>query len=160
MKRKLGTLRRKTRRNRNKNKTRKSKRINMKGGVDYSKTILNLSKKGLTELPADLLKYTNLQILNCSNNKLEVLPELPASLEILYCFENKLEELPELPASLQELYCEKNQLTKLPELPASLQELECSNNPLKNVGFKITIKNREKYNQWLEDRQMENPVFK
>ena len=147
--------------------------------TDYTITRLDLSNKRLTKLPADLLQYTNLQMLYCNNNQLTELHELPASLEILKCDNNQLTELPELPASLQTLSCSNNQLTTIPELPASLQILWCSSNKLTELpllpasleilycydnltdfDFPITIKNRTRYNQWLEERAMQNPVFK
>ena len=62
--------------------------------TDYTIIQLNLSKQNLTELPADLLKYTNLKQLDCSYNNLTVLPELPASLTKLCCSYNKLTVLP------------------------------------------------------------------
>jgi Leucine-rich repeat (LRR) protein len=66
--------------------------------------------------------------LNCSNNQLTALPELPASLTVLYCYYNQLAVLPELPDNLTKLFCGNNQLTALPELPASLIELRCIGN--------------------------------
>ena len=38
--------------------------------TDYSITLLDLSGQGLTELPTDLLLYTNLEFLDCSKNQL------------------------------------------------------------------------------------------
>ena len=74
---------------------------------------INLSNKYLTELP-DLSRFTQLQKLDCSWNKLTCLP-------------------PNLPNSLQELNCKHNQLTYLPEtekLPNSLKKIDCSYNKL------------------------------
>ena len=47
-------------------------------------TELDLSNKGLVELP-DLSKYTNLKNLNCSNNKITTLDNLPPGLKELDC---------------------------------------------------------------------------
>ena len=47
-------------------------------------------------------------MLECSNNNLTELPELPNSLSYLSCFTNNLTELPDLPNSLNELYCSCN----------------------------------------------------
>ena len=48
--------------------------------------------------------------LNCWNNQLTSLPELPKSLEYLYCDHNQLTSLPVLPKSLKRLYCRDNNL--------------------------------------------------
>ena len=73
-------------------------------------TQLDLSYKKLKELP-DLSEYTNLQYLDCSNNNLTELPELPQSIVILDCENNKLTSLPkELPKSLKKLHCQYNKL--------------------------------------------------
>ena len=105
--------------------------------TDYTITQLNLSKQGLTELPTDLLLYTNLQKLWCWGNQLTELPLLPTSLQELYCDNNQLTFLPELPTSLEILYCSRNGLTELPELPASLKILTCSNNELTELELPL-----------------------
>ncbi len=48
----------------------------------------------------------------------------------LDCDDNQLTELPELPKNLTELFCYDNQLTELPELPKGLERLYCSHNKL------------------------------
>lgn len=59
-------------------------------GNNYSSiTELDLSNKVLRELP-DLSKYTNLKILDCSNNNITHLDHLPLSLTTLYCSNNPL----------------------------------------------------------------------
>ena len=51
--------------------------------IDYSNiTELDLSYQELEILP-DLSMYTNLKVLNCGDNRLTALDNLPASLEIL-----------------------------------------------------------------------------
>ena len=90
---------------------------------------LNLSRSNLQgELP--LPPQLMVSELNCSDNQITALPELPASLTALYCWSNQLTALPELPDSLTLLTCSSNQLTALPELTASLTELYCSENQL------------------------------
>ena len=97
--------------------------------LDGQDVELNLNLCGLQgELP--LPPQLMLTQLDCSNNKLTALPELPASLSELNCNWNQLTTLPELPASLTYLECDSNQLTTLPELPASLTKLWCRNNDL------------------------------
>jgi Leucine-rich repeat (LRR) protein len=59
--------------------------------MDYSNiTELDLSRKGLTELP-DLSLYTNLKKLNCANNQITTLDNLPLTIIELYCFNNPLQ---------------------------------------------------------------------
>ena len=73
---------------------------------DYTITELDLSNKGLTKLPDDIYKYTNLQKLYCSNNKLTSLDNLPQNLKILeFCY-NNITSLDNLPHNLQKLYCD------------------------------------------------------
>ena len=78
----------------------------------------------LPELPSSLTR------LNCNSNQLTALPELPARLTILACSSNQLTALPKLPVSLTWLACSTNQLSTLPELPARLTELNCGGNQL------------------------------
>jgi Leucine-rich repeat (LRR) protein len=53
-------------------------------------------------------KINILDFLNCSNNQLTSLPELPFNLKILECNNNQLTSLPELPSTLEYLNCENN----------------------------------------------------
>ena len=92
--------------------------------IDYSITELNISKRGLTQLPPDIDKYANLKKLICSNNKLTSLDNLPPTLTYLDC-------------------C-NNQITSLDNLPPTLEKLYCENNPL-IYDFKPTLKNIRKY---------------
>lgn len=78
----------------------------------------------------DLKRFSNLIFLNCCNNQLKSLPNLPQSLKVLYCPNNDLEELPELPHTLRSLYCYKNKLKYLPHIPTTLTKLYCSYNCL------------------------------
>lgn len=80
----------------------------------------NLSK--LPELPSHLVR------LDCSMNHLKNLPTLPSTLEELSCAVNQLTTLPKLPASLKILYCNFNLLTSLPVLPVNLEYLACGSN--------------------------------
>ena len=88
-----------------------------------------VNKCNLTYI-SNLSRFTNLEILDCSDNQLKSLPELPESLTELYCGYNQLISLPELPESLTELYCYNNQLISLPNLQKNLIILWCSNNQL------------------------------
>jgi len=93
-------------------------------------TELNLSGKGLKELPDWVSKCTNLKVLNCNYNRLNSLPPLPISLTKLYCYNNRITSLPPLPINLTELDCSDNQLTSLHPLPINLTKLYCYNNRL------------------------------
>jgi len=71
--------------------------------IDYTVTELILSGQNLQVLP-DLSLYTNLQRLDCHNNKLTRLDNLPPNLQTLYCSNNQLTRLDNLPSTLRELY--------------------------------------------------------
>jgi len=85
--------------------------------------------KNLTGIEA----FVNLQVLNCSNNQLIALPNLPANLQVLNCSNNQLETLPILPNNLTGLYCAQNHLSIIAALPNSLQYLSCSNNKISQL---------------------------
>lgn len=94
---------------------------------NYDKIIgLNCSNNNLTQLPN---LPNKLIYLDCSNNNLKELPLLPNSLDMLYCKNNKLSMLPQLP-KLFELDCSKNQLQEIPKLSNGLVYLNCSENKL------------------------------
>ncbi|MCB0795966.1 MAG: hypothetical protein KDB88_14620, partial [Flavobacteriales bacterium] len=74
--------------------------------------------------------FVSLVELNCSQNELTQLPDLPPGLEELRCNGNDLTALPPLPATLSNLRCGSNQLTALPTLPPALSYLDCAQNQL------------------------------
>ena len=92
-------------------------------------TIINLSRRGLTQLP-DLSKFTNLRELDCGHNQLTSLPPLNTKLQVLDCGHNQLTSLPPLNTNLHSLDCCKNQLTVLPRLNDNLTLLFCAYNQL------------------------------
>jgi Leucine-rich repeat (LRR) protein len=82
----------------------------------------------LPELPESLI------YLSCNCNNIKYLPALPENLQYLYCNSNELHSLPKkLPANIKHLYCISNKLTYLPALPATLQDLYFSGNKLTNL---------------------------
>ena len=93
---------------------------------------LSICGKGIKFLP-DLTRFKKLKKLNCHNNKLTSLSNLPQNLEILYCTSNQLTSLSDLPQSLKELYCTSNQLTSLSNLPENLKTLDCTNNQITSL---------------------------
>jgi E3 ubiquitin-protein ligase SspH2 len=100
-----------------------------------------------------LYKLINLHIIDCRNNELTSLLDLPINLETLRCSDNKLcslslSELTNLqelncwgnklqnlwfPSNLQIINCGENELTNLPDLPYNLQQLYCNNNKLTSL---------------------------
>jgi len=108
--------------------------------IQYNTKIINISMKNLDFLP-NLLLFTNLQTLYCTNNNLTTLPSLPITLKILYCSDNNLTSLPDLPINLRTLQCESNKLISLPTLPSNLKSLYCTNNNLTTLpSLPITLK--------------------
>ena len=92
-------------------------------------TVLDLSNKGLEELPPEIGALTGLKRLNVDHNRLTALPpEIGAltSLRVLSVFGNQLTSLPsEIGAltALQGLYVNDNQLTSLPSEIGALTAL-------------------------------------
>jgi len=84
---------------------------------------VNISVEKLSSLNR---KVVYCEWLDCSNNRLESLPELPVC-KILFCWNNRLTQLPELPAC-KILYCSNNLLTQLPDLP-KCRDPYCTENP-------------------------------
>jgi uncharacterized repeat protein (TIGR01451 family) len=92
-------------------------------------SILEVNNRNISSLEG--LKYfKNITALECSNNKLTSLPELPPKLTQLNCSNNQLTYLPELPSSIEFLECENNLLTTLPKLPNIISTLKVNDNPL------------------------------
>lgn len=89
--------------------------------------ILDLSNLGLNELPPI---PDDCSELDCSDNNLTFLPELP-NCTTLICYNNKLTSLPKLPNCF-ELGCSENQLTSLPDLP-KCKILYCRQNKLRSL---------------------------
>ena len=61
---------------------------------------INISNKNINE-SLDFSKFTKLQTLDCSYNKIIQLNNLPNSLQTLYCINNQIVALDNLPNSLQ-----------------------------------------------------------
>ena len=121
---------------------------------------INISFHDLFELPS-LLYFNNLLELNCGNNRLKEIPDLPPTLRrldcsvnfivklpnlpdgltYLNCSDNNLYVLPDLPSTLKKLVCSHNNLTDLPELPSMLDELNCSYNELDYIDTFHSLSN-------------------
>ena len=78
---------------------------------EYETTImLNVSFIKLTELPSWVSECKNLEKLECNNNKITQLDNLPLTLEELGCSENQIAHLDNLPYNLKLLYSLNNPL--------------------------------------------------
>ena len=97
-------------------------------------TKLDISNKGLKILP-DLSRFTNLKILNCHNNNIKTLNNLPQYLEELNCYDNLIVRLDNLPMNLKKLNCKNNKIKNLDNLPITLNKLECLNNSLSKINY-------------------------
>jgi Leucine-rich repeat (LRR) protein len=74
--------------------------------------------------------------LNCSENKLHFIDNLPPTIIELRCSFNLLISLPDFgrSANLKIIECRDNRLRYLPRLPPALQILDCGNNYLAKIG--------------------------
>ena len=86
---------------------------------------IELFNEGLSKLP-DLTRFIKLKTLDCYNNQLTELNNLPESLTELYCGSNRLTTLNNLPNTLTKLYCMNNRLTELNNLDRKSTRLNSS----------------------------------
>ena len=122
--------------------------------------ILHICGLNLTQLPSSTL-WVNVRILDCTNNQLTSLPELP-NVKYLHCSRNQLTRLPDLP-NIEFLHCGHNQLTTLPDLP-NVKELSCGFNQLTilpdlpNIRRLFCFSNPLPYNP--KNRKVFNAIFR
>ncbi|MEQ8175565.1 MAG: S-layer homology domain-containing protein [Syntrophomonadaceae bacterium] len=96
--------------------------------------LMNVPFKGITSLAGlENFEGTGLQALDCSQNNLTILPQLPSNLVSINCSQNQLNSLPLLSNNLSQLICNGNNLTILPPLPSGLTMLQCHQNQLTNL---------------------------
>ncbi|MFY0643479.1 MAG: T9SS type A sorting domain-containing protein [Bacteroidia bacterium] len=93
---------------------------------------LDCSSLGITNLYG-VEFFDTLWSLQCADNQLTSLPNLPSLLGRLYCYNNKLTTLSNLPVWLEALFCNNNGITQLPDLPIYLRWLICDNNQLTSL---------------------------
>ena len=79
---------------------------------DINTQCINISN-GNIEGPLDLRKFEKNKILDCTNNKITHIINLPPTLEYLNCSKNEINKLENLPDHSIEINCKKNQLYKL-----------------------------------------------
>ncbi|MCY3414183.1 MAG: leucine-rich repeat domain-containing protein [Candidatus Heimdallarchaeota archaeon] len=110
---------------------------------------LDLSNGELTSLPDWISELSNLKQLDCNDNKLIKLPELPPSLETLNLDDNKLKkiELNQLP-NLQKLLLSDNNIEEISDFSSlvSLKKLDLSNNKIKILPDFSAMANLEELN--------------
>ena len=75
----------------------------------------------------DFSRFSKLIKLNCCNNQITSLDNLPNSLIELHCGWNQIISLDNLTNSLIKLNCTFNKITSLDNLPNSLTKLYCDN---------------------------------
>lgn len=80
--------------------------------------------------------------LNISNKNIEGVLDLKnfSNLEELDCSNNKITEIINIPKTLKYLNCENNKITKLNALPDNLTGINCKKNPLKELYYPFNIK--------------------
>ena len=80
--------------------------------------------------------------MNCKNNRLTSIPDLPDYLRNLTCNNNQLTLLPDLPNSLKDLVCDNNQLSSLPDFTHIDHKLRLIFNqytPIKYIPYNTNI---------------------
>lgn len=97
--------------------------------VPLSVKEINMCNLNLTELP-NLSRFKKLHSLDCSNNRLTKLTNLPANLKNLFCTRNLITELTDLPKKLARLYCDNNKIIRLSNLPNTLTVISCAHNEI------------------------------
>ncbi len=97
---------------------------------DFNLTKLNLNESNIKGI-LDLSKFTQLEELECQQNEITQIINLPGTLKELNCELNNIDSFQNLPQNLQVLRCRHNKLKSLDNLPTSLILLDCSYN--KNI---------------------------
>lgn len=72
--------------------------------------------------------------LNCSNNLIVSLDNLPSNIRVLVCDHNQIISLDNLPAGIVKLDCSFNELVELDNLPPCLEYLFCNNNYIQSLN--------------------------
>ncbi|EIS3326216.1 hypothetical protein LZN99_002058 [Escherichia coli] len=126
----------------------------MKECLITRRSMLNLSKLGLTSLPENLPPHLIefycsknvltalpkvmpkwLLVLDCTDNVLILLPKVqPSKLMVLKCYDNCIIWLPELSTNLRVINCSENFLQFLPpSMPQYLYKLSCAGNNIDSI---------------------------
>ena len=78
----------------------------------------------------DMMLTEDMIYVNCSENKIKKLDDLPRNLKTLKCEDNKLTSLNNLPSKIKYLDCSHNKITELLNLPRELIFLKCDYNKI------------------------------
>lgn len=97
-----------------------------------SLTTMDVSSNCIRDLNG-IQYFTSLKNLNCTNNKIDTLLNLPDSLQSLICAANWLTFIMEIPDSVTYFDCTQNQLDSLPTLPINIAYFDCHNNSLTSL---------------------------
>jgi hypothetical protein len=81
----------------------------------------------------DLMTTEDMIYINCSENKIKKLDDLPRCVKTLVCRENKLTSLNNLPPKLKYLDCSYNHLIELLNLPKELIFIKCDVNKITSL---------------------------
>lgn len=84
------------------------------------------------------------------NNLSEIPNNLPRSLEYLNCSNNKLQRIPNISSKLESLYCNNNNIDMLPLIPSHVKYLCFDNNPIQHLFY---------YNNSFEFRRKNNILY-
>ncbi len=111
-----------------------SETIQLLESYDSNIIELNLQNKNITGI-LDLINFTNLEKLDCSENNITQIINYPVSLIILVCGDNKITELDNLPENLDTLLCHNNNIKFLDNLPTKLKKLVCLGNKITTLDY-------------------------
>jgi hypothetical protein len=102
----------------------------------YSNNIteLNISAKKINGI-LDLSKFTKLNRLKCSYNRITLIFGLSKKLIELNCSDNMIIKLNNLPENLIKLNCSNNKISNLDNLPLGLLELDCAINQIMSLDL-------------------------
>lgn len=98
---------------------------------------LDISHRGLTQLPSWIGECTNLKTLICHHNNITTFKYINFSntIEIIDCSYNNLTDLDILPILLLKLICHCNSITSLDNLPLTLIYLKCDSNFIMSLQY-------------------------
>ncbi len=88
----------------------------------------------------DLGKFTQLKYLNCSNNYITDIVNIPKSIIDLDCSKNTLTKLANLPDTIKNLDCSCNRIEELKDLPSTIQTLNCGFNSIYEFHIPKSVK--------------------
>ena len=78
----------------------------------------------------DLLYTEDVLYIDCSENNIKKLDDLPINLKSLKCIDNKLKTLNNLPQKIKYLDCSLNEITEILNIPKEIIFLKCSSNDI------------------------------